>query len=573
MRASEPGQGGARQRAKLLIIDDGDRYVELCHALLRDHDYATRCELAGPCWTCQRRPGCRLTHAHDWAETLQALGRHPDLQAVLLDLAFDLPLERLLLRSDGDRELSRRLQGLEILRALRGRYPDLPVLLMTSLEELPPDAAAEALSVDEFVTMAGPDLFDARALGLLIERILARRAAVTERPGYLWGRSAAMAGLRQDALALGRTSLPMLLLGETGTGKSALAERVLHPATRRQGPFLAVDLAAIPATLIAAELFGTVRGAFSGAVDREGCFERASGGTLFLDEIGNLPPEVQRSLLLTLQSGRITRLGESRLRQVDVKLIAATNTDLKGAVREGAFRKDLYARLNPAARMVLAPLRERKEDIRELAAAFIAGRFAAGTDRELLASYMQVAGLDGPVRAVLLGEGETEPPGQGVGFALSRRAMSALRSHRWPGNIRELELCLANAAIYALSDALRAAESGTAVAATAPRTIPIPAKLLHELLGTWSASGDSALTASQKQGLYVRLSPGTSLKQVARDAEKQLYAELFEETKGDFGKMAQRLLKGDAETNARRVRLRFNQLGLRARDLRKKFYK
>src|SRR5262249_37824130 len=154
------------------------------------------------------------------------------------------------------------------------------------------------------------DALDARALGLLIERVLVQRREAPEAGAYLFGHSPAMARLRREAQILGRTGLPVLVLGETGTGKSALCEPGLHPAAPRRGPFVPVDLTALPESLVAAELFGTARGAFSGAVDREGRFERADGGTLLLDEIGNLPLEVQRMLLLVLQDGRVTRLGE-----------------------------------------------------------------------------------------------------------------------------------------------------------------------------------------------------------------------------------------------------------------------
>ncbi len=146
---------------------------------------------------------------------------------------------------------------------------------MTSREELALERGESALVADEMLTLAGADAFDARALGLLVERILARRHEVPEAGGYAWGASAPMARLRRDALALARTSLPMLIVGETGTGKSALAE---HASTRRpggSGPFVAVDLAALPETLVASELFGTARGAFSGAVERDGLSRRS----------------------------------------------------------------------------------------------------------------------------------------------------------------------------------------------------------------------------------------------------------------------------------------------------------
>ncbi|AKF07980.1 sigma-54-dependent transcriptional regulator [Sandaracinus amylolyticus] len=553
-------------RPKLLVIDDGDRYVELAHALLRDYDYATRCDQPGPCWDCARRTGCTLTHAHDAREAEEALARHRDVDVVLLDVAFDVPEERLLPSDEPDLERRRRLQGIDILAHLRRARGELPVVLMTSEEEIAFEDAAEALSVDEFATLAGEAAYDARALSLLVERVLARRRDSPEAGGYTWGGAATMARLRRDALALARTSLPMLILGETGTGKSALAERVIHPATRRTGPFVAVDLAAIPETLIASELFGTTRGAFSGAVDRRGRFEEASGGTLFLDEIGNLPPEAQRMLLLALQDGRITRLGETAPRAVDVKLIAATNADLRAKVTSGAFRADLYARLNPAARLVVPPLRERLEDLEELAHVFVRRKLAAGADRALLAEYMEVAGIRGAPHAELqiARRAAPRPPSRGVGFVLARSSLDELMRHAWPGNVRELELLVASAVVFALSDALEAAREGRGASGEPARTIPIPAKLIRELLGAL-APDETPSGKGPRVAAAFDVRPGATLHEVARSLEAQLYERLFVETKGDFDAMAKRLLAGRDPSGARRVRLRFNQLGLRAR--------
>ncbi len=572
----------ARQRRpKLLIVDDGDRYVELAHALLRDYDYATRCALPGPCWTCPQRPGCTLTHAHDARETDEALARHPDVDVVLLDVAFELPEARLLPSSEPDLERRKRLQGIAILAHLRRARGDLPVVLMTSEEELAFEDAAEALAVDEFATLAGEAAFDARALSLLVERVLARRREAPEAGGYAWGGTPAMGRLRRDATMLARTSLPMLLLGETGTGKSALAERVLHPATERRGPFVAVDLAALPETLVGAELFGTARGAFSGAIERAGRFERADGGTLLLDEIGNLSPEQQRMLLLVLQDGRITRLGESVPRPVDVKVVAATNADLESAVRKGAFRADLYARLNPAAKLRLPPLRERITDLPELARSFVRKTFTAGVDRELLARYLDAAGLraaSAPHAELAIGRTPASPT-RGVVFVLARPSLLALEAHSWPGNVRELELLLKTAVVSALGDALAAVEgrpesarpdtrraAGTQQEA---RIVPIPAKLVRELVAaSWTpdvprAPKRGAESVDLRPGFEVR--PGATPHEVAVALERQLYERLYAETDGDFARMARRLLSGDAATNARRVRLRFNQLGLRVK--------
>lgn len=556
------------RRPKLLIVDDGDRYIELGHALLRDYDYATRCDLPGPCWTCERRPGCTLTHAHDAREADEALKKNRDVDVVLLDVAFDVPIERLLPSSESlDRR--QRLQGIAILGHLRRSRADLPVILMTSQAELAYQDAAEALAVDEFASLAGEAAFDARALSMLVERVLARHADSPEAGAYTWGSSPAMGRLRRDATALARTSLPILILGEPGTGKSALAERVLHPLTRRKGPFVAVDLASIPETLVAAELFGTARGAFSGAVDRRGRFEEAGGGTLFLDEVGNLPPEAQRMLLLALQDARITRLGESAPRAIDVKLVAATNADLGARVRAGTFRADLYARLNPAARLTMPPLRERMDDLDLLARALLKKKLASGADRELLAEYLETAGLGGPPHGELHLGKVPKHVDRGVALVLSKNSTSELRRHSFPGNVRELELLVANAAVFTIADALSGAREGRTMGSGdatsgegSARILPIPEKLVRELLFAGTSGGSRDRSATETT-LAVHTAP--TLHGVAHQLERQLYERLFAETSGDFEAMAQRLLDKPGPTGARKVRLRFNQLGLKVR--------
>ena len=548
----------SQRRPKLLLVDDGDRYAELLHRFLRDYDYVTRCNLPGPCWQCPERTGCTLTHAHDLAEAQAALASTRDVDAVLLDVSFDVPAERLAPSSEGDIDRRRRLQGLDILRALRRQRADLPVVLMTSREELALENAAELVDGDEYVTVAGTEAFDARAIGLLVERVIGTRRELPESSTYRWGRSTTMARLRRDALALARTSLPILLLGETGTGKSALAEGVIHPATERKGPFVAVDLSAIPSTLVAAELFGTARGAFSGAVDRVGVLETANGGTLLLDEIGNLPLEAQRMLLLAIENGRITRLGEATPRAVDVKLLAATNAKLAALVDAGNFRSDLYARLNPTASLTVPPLRTRTADLEDLIAAFVERAFVHGADRALLADYAKAAHLaDRSTPSVAFGR--AKPDDAHVTFVFAASSIAAMRAHQWPGNIRELALVISNALVFALSDALGAARRGTAATSVAPRVIPVPAQSLRRLMAgtTPEAAGDATIAMPLRaQG---------SLRAVARALERHLYEDLYRSSDGDFTKMANRLLGIGTPAAGRRVRLRFNQLGLRAR--------
>lgn len=553
----------AKTAPKVLVIDDGDQYIELFHALMRDYRYATRCELAGPCWTCPHQAGCQLTHAHDWAETEQALARHEDLDLVLLDMSFDLPASRLL-PLDGPIAERRRSEGLRILDRIRTVRHDLPVVLMSSEKNIELDQRG-ALGADEYLTFAGESAFDVRALSLLIERILASRSVARPEDGddYVWGQTSAMGRLRRSAKALARTSLPVLLLGETGTGKSALAQRVIHLAGRPKGPFVAVDLAAIPDNLMAAELFGSALGAFSGAVNRPGRFEEADGGTLFLDEVGNLPASAQRMLLLALQDGKVTRLGETKVREVNVKVVAATNADLGEMVRGGAFRADLLARLNPAAALRIPPLRERAADFETLMRTFAKKRFASGSDRELLSEYQRTIGVEGPPNATLA-IGPSQDPQSGVVFSFPASTLKRLRQHSWPGNVRELELLVGNALLMTLADAMSAAEVGRP-GGDASR-LPVSGRLVADLLrNSWLNE-----ETERPSGLHlpITLEPQEHLRDVVRELERALMRKLFADSAGSLEAMAQTLLQGDDEGNVRRVRTRLQQLGLSVREMR-----
>ncbi|WP_230976334.1 sigma-54-dependent Fis family transcriptional regulator [Pseudothauera nasutitermitis] len=212
------------------------------------------------------------------------------------------------------------------------------------------------------------------------------------------------------------TSVSVLLLGETGVGKERFARALHEMSPRRDAPFVAVNCAALPDELIESELFGVERGAFTGAhASRAGKFERADGGTLFLDEIGELPLAAQAKLLRVLQEGEIERLGDDHTRKVNVRLVAATNVDLRTAVAAGSFRKDLFYRLNVYP-ITIPPLRERAADIPPLAEAMME-RFQTLHDK-------RIAGI-------------------------TDRAMHALKCHSWPGNVRELENVLERGVILA----------------------------------------------------------------------------------------------------------------------------
>lgn len=237
-------------------------------------------------------------------------------------------------------------------------------------------------------------------------------------PDELIGECELMLQLQREAQTVAPSDLPVLILGETGVGKELVARLIHHHSSRAQEPMVHLNCAALPEALAESELFGHMRGAFSGATDdRIGKFELAHEGTLFLDEVGELPMAVQAKLLRALQSGDIQRLGCDKAHRVDVRLVAATNRDLKQEVLEGRFRIDLYHRLSVYP-LLVPPLRERGDDV-----LLLAGCFLERSQRQL--------GLRG--------------------VRLSRAAREWLRSYSWPGNVREVEHALSRAIIRALS--------------------------------------------------------------------------------------------------------------------------
>ncbi|WP_106478679.1 nitric oxide reductase transcriptional regulator NorR [Phytohalomonas tamaricis] len=239
---------------------------------------------------------------------------------------------------------------------------------------------------------------------------------VLERTQALTGQSQAMRRLNEEIALVTSTDLNVLVTGETGVGKERVARQLHDRSRRRSGPLVKVNCAALSETLIESELFGHVKGAFSGAMrDRRGHFAMADGGTLFLDEIGEMPAALQPKLLRVLQEGEIQPLGSERVRQVDVRVVAATNRDLEHEVAEGRFRADLYHRLS-AYPLRVPPLRERDNDVLLLAGTFLE---------------------ENRVRLGLRG------------LRLSHEAEAVLRRYAWPGNVRELEHVLGRSALKA----------------------------------------------------------------------------------------------------------------------------
>ncbi len=264
----------------------------------------------------------------------------------------------------------------------------------------------EALAAEAEASGQGPEL--APILARLAER-LARVVAFEEgavplRHGMV-GSSASM-GVVHDLIArVAPNDVAVLIQGETGTGKELVARALHENSPRRSRPFLAENCAAVPANLLESELFGHVKGSFTGAIaDRAGHFVAAEGGTVFLDEIGDMPLDMQAKLLRVLQDGELRPVGSNETRRVDVRVVAATNKDLPTLCNERAFREDLYFRL-AVITIELPPLREREGDVAQLA-------------RHLLERFGSASG----------GEGRITP-----------QAMQALEAYRWPGNVRELE--------------------------------------------------------------------------------------------------------------------------------------
>ncbi len=302
-------------------------------------------------------------------------------------------------------------EGREVIKAAIDRYPSIIAIVVTGYGTVKDAVEMIKLGASDFI--AKPFQFD--ELMHVLNKALEQRRLSSENAylhqqlderfglGSMVGKSAPMRALFQLIETVAPSTATVLITGETGTGKEMVARAIHQTSPRQRGRFVAINVSAIPETLLDAELFGHARGAFTGAVaQRAGRLEQADGGTLFLDEVGTMPMALQMKMLRVLQEREFERIGDNRTIRVDVRIVAATNADLAKMVKEGTFREDLYYRLN-VVQVHLAPLRERVEDIPLLVQTFIK-KFAP--DREV---------------------------------TVSQDAMRRLMAYAWPGNVRQLE--------------------------------------------------------------------------------------------------------------------------------------
>ncbi len=373
------------------------------------------------------KQGWQVTLAENVADALEAL-HELDFDVVLTDVRMP------------------DATGIDLLGKVRVTWPETPVVVMTGYGSVPDAVAAmkggaadyliKPIAKDELLVVLERTLEQR----LLRAELVGLRREVQERYGFdnLVGTTSAMVAVYEKVAAVADTPATVLLTGETGTGKEVLAHAIHYRSSRSAGPFVRVNCAAIPESLIESELFGHEKGAFSGAIRQHlGKFEQADGGTLLLDEIGEVKPFVQAKLLRVLENGELARVGSESPQRVDVRVIAATNRDLVQEVREERFRSDLYYRLN-VVRITVPPLRERLADV------------------PLLVDHLltkQAARHDRPIPEV------------------DAAALRELEAYHWPGNVRQLEHVVERALILSQGRRIERFELPTEELSTAS-TVP-----------------------------------------------------------------------------------------------------
>ena len=406
----------------------------------------------------------------------------------------------------------------DLLPRIKKLRPDLPVIVMSAQNTFMTAIRASERGAYEYL----PKPFDLKELIAIVGRALAepKQKREPERADPdgdaipLVGRSPAMQDIYRVLARLMQTDLTVMITGESGTGKELVARALHDYGKRRAGPFVAINMAAIPRDLIESELFGHEKGAFTGAAARaSGRFEQAEGGTLFLDEIGDMPMDAQTRLLRVLQQGEYTTVGGRTPIKTDVRIIAATNKDLRQLINQGLFREDLYFRLNVVP-IRLPPLRERSEDIGDLVRHF----FTLAEKEGLPAKQIETAALE------------------------------RLRRYRWPGNIRELENLIRRLAALYPQDVI------TASVIEAELAQPVLAPVAEE------KSGDEGLSQSVEKHLATyfsgfgdNLPPPGLYHRILREVEYPLISVALAATRGNQIKAAE-LLGVNRNTLRKKIR-------------------
>jgi two-component system nitrogen regulation response regulator GlnG len=426
--------------------------------LVADDDRTIRTVLA----QALTRAGCRV-RATGTASTLWRWIEEGEGDVVVTDVMMP----------DGD--------ALDLLPAIKKRRPDLPVIVMSAQNTVMTAIRAAEVGAYEYL----PKPFDLKEVLGQVSKALTQK---TRRPAAadegepqrednlpLIGRSPAMQEVYRILARLMNTDLGVMINGESGTGKELVARALHNFGLRKNGPFVAINMAAIPRDLIESELFGHEKGAFAGA-DRAvpGKFEQASGGTLFLDEVGDMPLDAQTRLLRVLQEGEFTRVGGRELQTADVRIIAATHQDLRSLINEGRFREDLFYRLNVVP-IRLPPLRERLDDVPDLARAFLRRAETEGLPRK----------------------------------AISKEALDILKKQEWTGNVRELENLMRRLCVLCPDDVISGPVVGQEISArpssAASPSGPQPQRLAHAIEGHLRRYFDLHGDGLPPDGLYDRI--------------------------------------------------------------------
>jgi len=438
--------------AKILLVDDEPSILNVLATLLRKQGHETVASTGGE-----------------------------EARALVRDQAFDLMLTDIKMEP---------VNGLQLLEEMRAVHPETSVILLTGFGSIKTAVAAMKGGAFDYVTKP----FKVDELLLTVERALEYHNVLVENLGLKaqlearFGLENVVAnsdGMRKVCDIVDRvaaTDATVLIIGESGTGKEIIARAIHGRSRRKDKPFVPINCAALPEALLESEMFGHVKGAFTGAVDnKQGLFETANGGTLFLDEIGAMPPAIQAKFLRVLQDQVIRKVGGTENYEVDVRIVAATNEPLTAAIERKSFREDLYYRISVIP-ITIPPLRERREDI-----------------LPLVSHFLRRERPEGPLPS------------------LDSAAQRALLNYRWPGNVRELENAVHHALAFCRGDQIRKED--------------LPAVLQE-------SAGSSPMTTSLADLENYR---GRSLKAFLREREKEYVRMVIEKMGGDKLKAAQAL--------------------------------